>query len=49
MEVTGSWKELFSGELHNIYFAKHDLGEWDKKYVPNFNWKIWQEKNCFET
>jgi hypothetical protein len=27
MEVTGSWKELFSGELHNIYFAKHDLGE----------------------
>jgi len=26
MEVTGSWKELFIGELHNMYFAKHYWG-----------------------
>jgi len=26
MEVTGSWKELFDGELHNMYFAKHYWG-----------------------
>jgi hypothetical protein len=27
MEVTGSWKELYNGELHNLYFAKHHWGE----------------------
>jgi hypothetical protein len=26
MEVPGSWKELFDGELHNVYFAKHYWG-----------------------
>ena len=35
MDITGSWKELFNGKLHNMYFAKH---YWDVLiFISNFH------------